>query len=129
MRSLLFAAVLGLMAPVVASAAPDTQANRDCFTTTQWRGWSAPGSTNVLLLRVGINDVYRVELTPGTRVHKFSDRFLVNEARGSTWVCHPVDLDLSLNDPQGFRPPLIATSLRHLTPQEVEAIPPHDRPS
>lgn len=130
MRPLLFAVLLGLMAPAAASAAPDSRANQNCFASTQWRGWSAPGNSNVLLLRVGINDVYRVELTPGTRVYRAGDRFLVNQSRGSTWVCAPIDLDLTLNDPHGgIVQPLIATGLRRLTPAEVEAIPPHDRPS
>ena len=127
MRPLLFAIVLGLMAPA-ANAAPDSRPN-DCFALSQWRGWSAPGDGDVLYLRVGINDVYRVELTPGTHVHRYGDRFLVNQARGSDWVCHPIDLNLTLNDPYGFHQPVIAQSLHKLTPAEVEAIPAHDRPN
>ncbi|MFT3729798.1 MAG: hypothetical protein QM759_18390 [Terricaulis sp.] len=134
MRPLLFAVVLGLMTPAAplatASAAPDDQANANCFTSTQWHGWSASHDGDVLYLRVGLNDVYRLDLTPGTHLHRYGDEFLVNRARGSTWVCHPVDLDLTLNDQHGgIVRPIIATSLRKLTPQEVEALPPRERPS
>jgi hypothetical protein len=127
---MLFAIALGLLAPAAVSATAGADTGHDCFASTQWRGWSAPGNSNILLLRVGINDVYRVELTPGTRVFRAGDRFLVNQSRGSTWVCAPIDLDLTLNDPHGgIVQPLIATGLRKLTAAEVEAIPAHDRPS
>ena len=130
MRPLLFAVLIGLMAPAVASAEPASpSAYRDCFATTQWRGWSTSHDGDALYLRVGLNDVYRVGLTRGTHVHRYGDRFLVNQSRGSTWICSPVDLDLSLNDPHGFREPLIATSLSKLTAAEIEALPRHERPS
>lgn len=130
MRPLLFAAVLALMAPAALATAADQASNDTCFTTTQWHGWSAPGDGDMLYLRVGLNDVYRADLTPGSHVHRYGDQFLVNRARGSTWVCHPVDLDLTLNDPHGgVVQPIIVTGLRKLTPAEVEAIPAHDRPS
>ncbi|HVV33415.1 MAG TPA: hypothetical protein VHC73_09330 [Vitreimonas sp.] len=130
MRPLLFAVLFGLLAPAAAHADANMAANRDCFSSTQWRGWSAPGDGDTLYLRVGLNDVYAVGLTPGTHLHRFGDQFLVNQIRGSTQICSPIDLDLTLNDPHGgIVRALVATSLRKLTPAEVEAIAPHDRPS
>jgi hypothetical protein len=69
-----------------------------------------------------------VDLTPGSHVRKYPDYFLINRLRGSNWICGPLDLDLSVSDHQGFRQPLIARSLRKLTPAEVAAIPRKDLP-
>jgi hypothetical protein len=112
-----------------ATTAPDKPAaGRDCFAVNTWQGWSAPGHADFLYLRVGLHDIYRVDLTPGTHVSKDFDRYLINRVRGPDWICSPLDLDLTLADHQGFREPLIARSLRKLTPEEVAAIPRKDLP-
>ena len=128
--SILAAAVLAVSgaATAAAAAAPDKAADRACFASNNWRGWTAPGDGDFLYLRVGLNDIYRVDLTPGTRVRKDADNFLINEVRGSNWICGPLDLDLQLSDHHGFRQGLIARSLRKLSPAEVAAIPRKDLP-
>ena len=103
-------------------------APRSCFQTRDWDGWTAPGDGDFLYLRVKPNDIYRVDLTPGSHVRKEPDRFLVNRVRGSSWICSALDLDLTMSDQNGFREPLIARSLRKLTPAEVAAIPRKDLP-
>jgi hypothetical protein len=113
--------------PLAAHAAGAS--NQNCFLSRDWESWTAPGSADFIVLRVNLHDYYRIDLTPGTHVRKDPDRFLVNRLRGSNWICGPLDLDLELADHQsGFRQPLIARSLRKLTPQEVAAIPPKERP-
>jgi hypothetical protein len=130
----LFAATLALAALCGASFAsaqePNSAAapNSNCFYSSNWRSWSAPGDSNILLLRVRSNDIYRIELSPNTRVHKRPERFLVNNLNGGPWVCSALDLDLRLNDPQGFSQPLIARTLTRLSPEEVAAIPAEDLP-
>lgn len=111
-----------------ASAAAKPHHGDECFLSRNWEAWTAPGDGDFLLLRVGLHDFYRVDLTPGSHVRKDIDRFLVNIVRGSDWICSPLDLDLTLSDHQGFREPLIARSLRKLTPEEVAAIPRKDLP-
>jgi hypothetical protein len=111
-----------------ASAATDPRPGNSCFLSNGWDGWSAPRDGDVLYLRVNMHDIYRVDLTPGTHVRKDPDRFLVNRVRGSSWICSPLDLDLTLSDHHGFQEPLIARSLRKLTPAEVAAIPRKDLP-
>src|SRR4051812_46817401 len=123
-RPVLFAALtivaLAATAAPAAAAAPDAPAARACFASRDWDGWSAPGDGDALLLRVNSRDIYRVELTPGTHARKDVDSFLVNRVRGSSWICSPIDLDLTLNDRTiGVRQALIARSLRKLTPQEI----------
>lgn len=122
-------AALALIAPTHASAQQQQTSGRDCFVTTNWRGWSAPrDTTGVLYLRVQGDDIYRVDLTPGARVRRNSGEFLVNEVRGSGWICSALNLDLALMDYNGFSRPLIATGLRKLTAEEVAAIPREDWP-
>lgn len=111
-----------------ASAAPDQKSPNACFASNTWQGWSAPGDGDVLYLRVGMHGIYRVELTPGSHVHKDGDNFLVNRIRGSDWICSALDLDLTLSDHQGFRESLIARSMRKLTPEEAAGIPRKDLP-
>jgi hypothetical protein len=121
-------ALLAAASATTASADPDKTTDRTCFASHTWDGWSAPGDGDTLYLRVGMHDIYRVELTPGTHVRKDGDRFLVNRVRGSDWICSPLDLNLTLSDHLGFREPLIARSLRKLTPEEIAMIPRKDLP-
>lgn len=127
--SVLAVALLAAAASTTAAAAaPGPAAERACFLSNSWEGWSAPGDSDFLYLRIHMHDIYRVDLTPGTRVHKDGDRFLVSRIRGSNWICSHLDLDLTLSDHLGFQEPLIARSLRKLTPEEVAAIPAKDLP-
>jgi hypothetical protein len=112
-----------------ATTPPGTPKPREnCFLSNSWQGWSAPGDGDVLYLRVNTRDIYRVDLTPGSHARKGGDNFIVNRVRGSNWICSALDLDLTLSDHQGFRSPLIARSLRKLTPAEIAAIPRKDLP-
>jgi hypothetical protein len=126
----LIAAALLATAPAAAAtgATPDRKPGNDCFLTGSWQGWSAPGDGDVLYLKITMHDIYRVDLTPGSHVRRSPDRFLVNRVRGSNWICSALDLDLALSDAHGFREPLIARSLRKLTPEEIAAIPRKDLP-
>ena len=110
-----------------AGAAPAHKGG-DCFASNTWQGWSTTANGDALLLRINNRDIYRVDLTPGTHASKGADRFLVNQVRGSNWICSALDLDLTLSDHMGFRQPLIATSMRKLTPAEVAAIPRKELP-
>lgn len=127
---LALALVLAVGADAAVAVAADTPepAPPSCFQTRDWDGWTAPGDGDALLLKVGTRDIYRVELTPGSRVRKLPDNFLVNRVRGSSRICKAIDLDLALTDHNGFSTPLIAVSLRKLSPEEVAALPPKDRP-
>lgn len=124
---LMAALALGFAATAARAAAPEPREH--CFPAGgSWSSWSAPGNGDVLLLRVHVNDIYRVDLTPGSHAYKSPGYYLVNVVRGSGWICSAIDLDLSLNSDYGIRRPLIAVSMRKLTPEEVAAIPRKDRP-
>lgn len=125
-------APLAYGAPAAAANAQTSSApahkGSNCFASNTWQGWSTTANGDALLLRINNRDVYRVDLTPGSHASKGADRFLVNQVRGSNWICSALDLDLTLSDHMGFRQPLIATSMRKLTPAEIAAIPRKELP-
>ncbi len=127
MRTLIqIAAALAVIAaaPLALGAAEVPASSNDgCFASNNWNSWSTIDDGDALLLQVGQRDFYRVGLTAGTHARKVPGEFLVNELRGSGWVCSHLDLDLWITDRQGMRLPLIATSLRRLSPDEVAALP------
>ena len=74
------------------------------------------------------NRCYSLSSAPGLDArHKVT----VKRSEGglvSNWICSSLDLDLTLSDNLGFRQPLIATSMRKLTPTEIAAIPRKELP-
>jgi hypothetical protein len=128
----MLAGALALVLTVAGAARADQAPapGRNCFLSNQWKNWSVPasGKGDVLYLRLNNNDIYRVDLAPGSGARRGANEFLINRVRGSNWICSAVDLDLSIGDNLGFHRPLIARSLRRLTPDEIAAIPRHERP-
>ena len=57
-------ALAAATAQAAAKAAPDP----NCFLSSQWRGWAPSKDGDVLYLRVGVRDVYRLGLVPNSRV-------------------------------------------------------------
>ncbi len=128
MRRFLLAAVLSLTAIGVANAQDQAATGgRDCFFSSNWNDWSAPGDGDTLYLRVR-NDIYRLDLASGAHVRKTQDRRLINQAHNGSWICSAQDLDLTLEDTQGYSRPIVARTLTKLTSEEVAAIPATDLP-
>jgi hypothetical protein len=128
-RLISVAAAFGLaLAATAALADKAPEHGNNCFLSNNWKNWTASPDGDTLYLRIELNKIYRVDLTPGSHAHKYPGSFLVNQVRGSNWICSPLDLDLTLADDAGMRQPLIARSLRELTPAEIAAIPKKDRP-
>lgn len=121
--------IAALAFAALASTADATTAKpQDCFLSTTWKGWSPINNGNSILIRAGLNEIYQVDLTPGAYVRRDPNYWLVNDVRGSAWICSPVDLQLKLANSTGTYEPLIARSMRRLTPEEVAAIPKRDFP-
>lgn len=125
---LLFAALLTLLLPAAANAAPQQASTRDCFLSSNWQGWSAPRDAGVLYLRVRGDGIFRADLASGTRLHRYGGDYLVNQIRGSSWICSALDLDLALTSYAGFSRPIVVTHLRRLSAEEAAAIPHEDLP-
>ena len=111
-----------------AHASPAPAPAHSCFPVSAWHGWNSTAGGDALYLRANLNDVYRVDLSPGSHARKGAGDFLVSKVRGSDWICSALDLDLAISDDMGFKQPLIATGLRKLSPAEVAAIPRKELP-
>jgi hypothetical protein len=130
MRRFSLALAAGLMlagAAVQAEEAPPPVHN--CFSITDWNGWRASTTDkDVLYIKVRLHDVYKVTLTDAEPFLNAPDVHLVSKTWGPDTVCNPHDLDLKLADWHGVATPLIVKDLRKLTPDEIAALPPRDKP-
>jgi hypothetical protein len=126
-----------IAAGVISSAAPALSAEPAgaaastgprCFFINQWKGWKSP-SPDVLYLGVTPNAVYKVTLSVGSPSLGSPVEHLISRARGNSSICTSLDLDLALSNGHGIEQPLVATSIRRLTPAEVAAIPPKYMPT
>ena len=122
------AILLSGAAPVLAATRDDP--NTPCFFVTQWQGWKSP-NPDTLYLGVNNHDIYEVKLSGGgSNQLNWPDMHLVSIDRGGSGsICNALDLDLKIADTNGFAEPLIARSLRKLTPAEVAAVPAKYRPN
>jgi hypothetical protein len=124
-------ALLGLsMTAGLARAEEPAEAPKEaqsCFLSSQWQGWKSPNE-NVIYLRVGVRDVYRVDLAYGSPMLKWHDSHLISRVRGSSWICSSLDLDLKVASYHGFAEPLFVKSITKLTRDEAAAIPPQFQP-
>ena len=122
------AAGLAVLAASPALAANTTNSGQACFLASNWQGWKSP-SPSVIYLRVGINEVFRLDLSAPSSQLQDPDVHLVSEVRGSAWICNPLDLDLKVTDDHGLmREPLFVKSITKLSPDEVAAIPKEFKP-
>lgn len=127
--SLLASAAAASAQPAYVPPEPGDATRAPCFFVTQWQGWSSPRS-DIIFLGVNNRDVYEVGLSGGgSPMLSEPATHLVSIVRGANSVCTSLDLDLKIADnTNAFVEPLIAKSLRKLTPDEVAAIPPRYRP-
>lgn len=132
LKTLSIAAVSGailLSAAASVSAATKDDPRTPCFFVTQWRGWKSP-SPDTLYLGINNHDIYEVKLSGGGSTQlSWPDMHLVSIDRGSGSICNALDLDLKIADTNGFAEPLIAKSMRKLSPAEVAVVPPKYRPN
>ena len=121
------AAGLCLAAPAVALAAdhPPAKPPRACFLNQNIDSWSAPDRRTVYL-KVLLHDYYEIKLLGDCADIDFNEHIGL-ESRGSDWICS--DLDVTIIAPTPIGPQRCAArSLRKLTPAEVAALPPKDKP-
>jgi hypothetical protein len=124
LAALAFAAV-SLAAPAAFAAA--SPSGGICFRASDWLDWKSP-APDVILLRVSVDKVYRLDLKEGSNQLKYPDIRLVNRHEQSLFICRPDDFDLLLSDGHGFTEPLFVKSMTLLTPDQVAAFPRQDRP-
>ena len=115
-----------LAGPDAGPAGPLTrEARTPCFTARDVSNFQAVSDT-VVNLRVGARDVYQIELFAPAREIDWSSRIGL-ETRGGRLICSALDAELIA--PSDFGPRRIPLrSLRRLTAEEVQALPPRQRP-
>lgn len=120
------AAALAVQAQAAAPA-PAGQ-SRDCFWGRSLNGFHAVDD-ETLLLNVGVRDVYEAKLAAPSADLKWVNGVAVVARGGGNFVCSKLDADIVVPGTTGMGPQRFpVVSLRHLTPQEVAALPRKVRP-
>lgn len=119
------AAMLGMAA---ADAQPSTKPAPQCFFSTDWNGWKATKDSKAIYIRVGVNQIYRLDLSTECPELQMPDAHLITHIRGSSSICSPLDLDLKVSDMHGFATPCIVSKITPLSPAEAAALPRDVRP-
>jgi hypothetical protein len=129
MKLALAAAVAALTAGLALAAAAQPASDRACFQTRDMRNHTV-GDDHTLYVKVGQRDVYRIGMTNSCLAGAMSsDPIIMRSPPGSTTVCKPIDLDISITRGGGhINTPCIVGSLMKLTPQEAAALPRKVRP-
>ena len=117
-----------LLATMVRAQPEAPRGGGACFFSRDFQQWRAP-DPNTILIRVGVNRFFRLDLTAPCRTLQFPDAHLVTTFRGSDTVCSPLDWDLRVSQsPAGITEQCIVRSMTQLTPEQVASIPPRFRP-
>lgn len=134
MRNLRLALILfGLgVATAIATHAQDTRAVKsskpDCFLSHDWSGWKATPDSKAMYIRVGGNRLYRLDMAQACPSLNGIGMYLVTRTRGSSWICHPLDLDLKVSDGHGFKTACIVSGITRLSPEAAKALPRNQQP-
>ena len=129
LRPIAVSLIAGLLMSPVVRAQPD-QPNRGqaCFFSRDFEQWRAPDPATIII-RVGVNRFYRLDLSAPCPALQFPDAHLVNIFHGSDSICGPLDWDIRVAQyPAGITQACIVKSMTRLTPEQVATIPPRFRP-
>ena len=122
------AALLSPSAATAAGAAPNsTPSTRSCFSSGQISSFAASGD-QVLNLRVGVRDYYQLKLVGRCLELPWTQVIGLQTRGGSDFVCSGLDVTVIVPRPGGGHERCMATDLRKLTPEEVNALPPKEKP-
>ena len=119
------AAVCTQLGPSAMAQAKPKDASRSCFYARDVSSW-APAGNETVNLRVNVRDYYQLKLA-GPCPNIDWDQGIGIEHRGSNWICSGLDATIIARGPSGpNRCPAI--SVRKLSPEEVAALPPRQKP-
>ena len=112
------AASLITSAALAAPPAPD-----QCFYNGDYQGFRAIDAHS-FYIRVGVRDIYRVDLEGACPVLTEADAHLVTVQRGGDRICGPLDWDLRVVEPfSNISVACIVKRQTRLTPAEIAALP------
>lgn len=119
-------ATTALAGPVLAQAPAPQNQGRDCFYGGSVDGFRAVNNSTVLL-SVGTKQVYEVKLFSPSVDVKWANGIALVSRGGGNFICSNLDADLvvpGISGPERFP----VTAIRHLTPEQVAALPAKQRP-
>lgn len=128
-KPLVVLAVLALAASLspAAAAAASKPSSRSCFWTRDVRNYVAEG-VDVLNLRVGVRDVWRMDLLGPCNNIDWPTSLAIRARGGSGMICSPLDAEIIYRASPMPPQTCLVRSLHRLTPQEVSALPKRARP-
>lgn len=118
--------LLAAASPGGALAGAGAKSADQCFAVRSIDGFNAPDDHTVYL-RVGISDVYRLDLMTDCIDLHFKETLALENVPASPWICSPLDATVISRDP-GFHQRCPVTAIHKLTPAELAALPKRDRP-
>ena len=113
---------------VPVAVAQPTGSQPQCFRPTDFSSWKATPDYRTLYLRVGVNRIYRLDMSDRCSALGGVDSHLVLKVRGSGMFCSAVDFDLSVGDSHGMDVPCIVSQMTQLSATEAAALPPEMKP-
>lgn len=129
MKLVLTAAVLCASLAGAAAAQPAPSAQGMCFDTRDM-GNHTIADDHTVYVRVRQHEVYKLGMRGACLAGAMSsDALILRSPPGSTHICKPIDLDISVaHQGSGFATPCIVDSIIKLTPTEIAALPKKARP-
>jgi hypothetical protein len=119
---------LSLLGTAVANADPVSKTPMQCFYSNDWSGWKATPDSKSIYIRVGVNKLYRLDLSSACPALQAPNSHLITDLHGSSSICSALDLDMRVSDGTGFATPCIVSEITPLTAAEATALPKDLRP-
>jgi hypothetical protein len=115
-----------LSAPVVSAQPGQNHSGNQCFYTRNINGFHAPND-HTLYVRVGVNDIYRLDLMTDCTGLTFRQGIGLESTPGDPWICSAIQATVVYRD-TGIRNICPVNSIHKLTPAEITALPKRDLP-
>jgi hypothetical protein len=110
-----------------AGPAPAAGSANACFSARDINGFNAPDD-HTLYIRVGVHDVYRLDLTQGCSDLTFRDGIgLRSVPPGDHFICSPIQAEVVYRD-HGFPERCDVTAIHKLSKADLAATPRRDLP-
>ena len=113
-------------APVTTATADPPSSHNACFLRSNVEGFSAPNDRTVYL-QTSARDTYRLDLMTECTGLSFRQSLGLEARPGSPWICSPIEATVVFRD-AGVNERCPVTAIHKLTPDEIAALPKHDRP-
>ena len=120
------AAVAALALSAATAVAQPGSSGAQCFARQNIEGFQAPDDHTVYL-RVGVNQIYRLDLMVPCAGLSFRNDIGLWSTAGDPWICSPIEATVAYHE-GGIPTRCPVSAIHRLTPAEVAALPKRDRP-